>query len=73
MRSVLGLLKRYHIINNLDADMGNPDTRLQIYPSVILAFDGTALNNVYDETKDKLDKYANGGETERYADEEDLD
>lgn len=73
MRSALSLLKKYHIINNLDADMGNPDTRLQIYPSVILAFDGAELNTVYEETKDKLNKYVNGGETESYADEEDTD
>ena len=73
MRSVLGLLKKYHIISNLDADMGNPDTRLQIYPSVILTFDLRELNQVYEETKDKLNKYANGGETENNADEEDAD
>lgn len=53
MRSALGLLKRYNIVSNLDADMGNPDTRLQIYPSVILAFDVGELNKVYEETKDK--------------------
>ena len=53
--------------------MGNPDTRLQIYPSVILAFDVGELNKVYAETKDKLDKYVNGGEAENNADEEDID
>ena len=73
MRSSLGLLKKYHIVFNLDADMGNPDTRLQIYPSVILAFDVGELSRVYEETKDKLDKYVNGGETESNADEEDID
>lgn len=73
MRSALGLLKRYHIVSNLDSDMGNPDTRLQIYPSVILAFDVGELNKVYEETKDKLDKYVNGGEAENNADEEDTD
>ena len=73
MRSALGLLKRYHIVSNLDSDMGNPDTRLQIYPSVILAFDVGELNKVYEETKDKLDKYVNGGEAENNADEEDID
>ena len=73
MRSALGLLKRYHIVFNLDSDMGNPDTRLQIYPSVILAFDVGELNKVYEETKDKLDKYVNGGEAENNADEEDID
>lgn len=73
MRSSLGVLKKYHIVFNLDADMGSPDTRLQIYPSVILAFDVGELNRVYEETKDKLDKYVNGGETESNADEEDID
>lgn len=73
MRSALGLLKRYHIIQNLDADMGNPDTRLMIYPSVILALDAAELNAVYEETKNKLKTYASGGETDDAADEEDSD
>ena len=34
--------------------MGNPDTRIQIYPSVILALDIEELNRVYEEAKDKL-------------------
>lgn len=71
MRSALGLLKKYHIISNLDADMGNPDTRLRIFPSVILAFDTNELNRVYEETNARLEKYINGGETN--ADEEDPD
>ena len=57
MRSALGLLKKYHIVNNIEADMGNPDTRLQIYPSVMLALDTSELDKVYAETNDKLDKY----------------
>lgn len=73
MKAVLGLLKKYHILTNLDADMGNPDTRIQIYPSVILALDTNELNLVYEETKDKLDKYVNGGESDNNADEEDTD
>ena len=73
MRTVLGMLKKYHIIFNLDADMGNPDTRLVIYPSVILAFDMGELNQVYEETKNKLHQYVNGGEADGNADEEDAD
>ena len=53
--------------------MGNPDTRIQIYPSVILALDIEELNRVYEEAKDKLKKYANGGESENNADEENID
>ena len=73
MRSALGLLKKYHIVNNIEADMGNPDTRLQIYPSVMLALDTIELDKVYAETIDKLDKYVNGGEDDNNADEEDTE
>lgn len=73
LKTTLNLLKRYHIITNLDSDMGNPDTRIQIYPSVILALDIEELNRVYEEAKDKLKKYANGGEFENNADEENID
>ena len=73
LKTTLNLLKRYHIITNLDSDMGNPDTRIQIYPSVILALDIEELNRVYEEAKDKLKKYANGGESENNADEENID
>lgn len=73
MKAVLGLLKKYHIITNLDTDIGNPDTRIQIYPSVMLALNTDELNRVYEETKDKLEKYMNGGESDNNADEEDID
>lgn len=71
MRSVMSLLKRYHIIRNIDADMGNPDTRIQIYPSVILSIDSTELNKIYESTQNKLNTYVNGGETD--VNEEDSD
>ena len=73
MKTVLALLKRYHIITNIDPDIGDPETKIQIYPSVILALDTNELNRVYEETKDKLDKYVNGGVTDSNADEEDTD
>ncbi|MDE6502091.1 MAG: DUF4194 domain-containing protein [Ruminococcus sp.] len=71
MRSVMSLLRRYHIIKNIDTDMGNPDTRIQIYPSVILSVDSTELNRIYENTQEKLNTYVNGGE--KYVNEEDSD
>ena len=71
MRSVMSLLKRYHIIKNIDTDMGNPDTRMQIYPSVILSVDSTELNRIYESTQEKLNTYVNGGEKD--VSEEDSD
>jgi hypothetical protein len=73
MRSVLGMFKRYHIISNIDSDMGDPETRLQIFPSIMLAFDGVELNKLYEDTKSKLDKYVKGGESDDIADEEEND
>lgn len=71
MRSVMSLLKRYHIIRNLDTDIGNPDTRIQIYPSVILSIDSAELNKIYESTQNKLNTYVKGGETD--VSEEDSD
>lgn len=72
MRSVMALLKRYHIIGNIEnKDMGNPETSVQIYPSVILAIDSAELNKIYESTQNKLNTYVNGGETD--VNEEDFD
>jgi len=73
MKDCLRLLKKYHIINNLDSDMSNPETRIIIYPSVISAFDSSELNRVYESAKQKLDTYIKGGVTSNNADEEESD
>ena len=62
MRNAMGLFKRYHLIYNLDSDMSNPDTRIYIYPTVLLAVPNTNLDQIYQEAKDKLTKYGKGGE-----------
>ena len=62
LRNSMGLFRRYHLIQNLDADMSNPDTRVIIYPSILLAVANTSLDDMYQAAKDKLDKYGRGGE-----------
>lgn len=42
--------------------MSNPDTRVIIYPSILLAVSNTSLDDLYHSAKDKLDKYGRGGE-----------
>ena len=71
MKSTLGMLKRYHIINNIDTDMGDSETRIQIYSSVILSLDSGELNSVYEKSNDRMNKYMNGGESDEFADEDD--
>ena len=62
LRNSMGLFRRYHLIQNLDADMSNPDTRVIIYPSILLAVANSSLDDMYQSAKDKLDKYGRGGE-----------
>ena len=62
LRNSMGLFRRYHLIQNLDADMANPDTRVIIYPSILLAVANTSLDDMYQAAKDKLEKYGRGGE-----------
>lgn len=69
---IFSMLRRYHIIDALDTDISDVDTRIEIYPSVVLAIDINELGHVYDESMKKLDTYINGGEKDN-ADEEDLD
>lgn len=62
LRNSMGLFRRYHLIQNLDADMSDPDTRVIIYPSILLAVANSSLDDMYQAAKDKLDKYGRGGE-----------
>ena len=62
LRNSMGLFRRYHLIQNLDADMSNPDTRVIIYPSILLAVANSSMDDMYQAAKDKLDKYGRGGE-----------
>ena len=62
LRNSMGLFRRYHLLQNLDSDMSNPDTRVIIYPSILLAVANTSLDDLYQLAKDKLDKYGRGGE-----------
>ena len=61
LRNSMGLFRRYHLIQNLDADMSNPDTRVIIYPSILFAVANTSLDDMYQAAKDKLEKYGRGG------------
>ena len=62
LRNSMGLFRRYHLIQNLDSDMSNPDTRVIIYPSILLAVANASLDDLYQSAKDKLEKYGRGGE-----------
>ncbi|MBQ7568912.1 DUF4194 domain-containing protein, partial [bacterium] len=51
MRNSLGLLRRFHIINNLDRDLGLPETRIVVYHSVMLAVPADSLDIAYNKAQ----------------------
>lgn len=73
MRNALGLFKRYYLISNLDSDMSSPDTRIKIWPSVLFAITTESLDEIYRASKEKLEKYAGGGEPQDDRDDEEID
>ena len=67
----LDTLKKYHIIQNLDTDMGNSETRIQIYHSIALAVSAVSLDELYKASEMKLKTYTESGdndENEEYDD-----
>ena len=74
LRNSMGLFRRYHLIQNLDADMSNPDTRVILYPSILFAVANASLDDMYQAAKDKLEKYGRGGEDRAdSSDDEEVD
>lgn len=74
LKNSMGLFRRFHLIQNLDADMSNPDTRVIIYPSILFAVANASLDDMYQAAKDKLEKYGRGGEDRAdSSDDEEVD
>lgn len=74
LRNTMGYFKRYHLVQNIDSDMANPDTRVIIYPSILLAVSNASLDELYQTAKDKLEKYSKGGDDRADSSEdEDVD
>lgn len=62
-RKYVSLFKRYNIIKNIDSDVNLADSRIIIYPSVMLAVAVDDINEFYNMTERKLNEYAGGRET----------
>ena len=70
-RHMISLFRKYNLIQNLDSDVSQPDARIVIYPSIIMAVDVEDINAYYAMTEQKLREYA-GGSTDGVS-EEDFD
>ena len=73
LNETLTLLKKYNIIERLDNDVSNPDTRIKIYPSILFAVPNENISAVYKNTSDKLNKYAGGDLSDEANDEDQTD
>ena len=57
-RRVISLFKRYNIVDNIESDVTKSDTRIVIYPSVILAVAIEDVNSYHETIQNKLADYA---------------
>lgn len=57
-RSFVRMFRRYNIIQNIDTNVNQGDSRIVIYPSIILAVTIENVNEYYEMTEHKLKEYA---------------
>ena len=56
-RQIFALFKRYNLIRNLTSDITQGDTRIEIYPSIMIAIPNEGITHLYDSVKDRLAEY----------------
>ncbi len=66
IRNAIRLFKRFNLVEPLDSDYALGDTRLIIYPSILLAVKVDDIAKVYD----KLNSYKRRGDTDEEIDED---
>ena len=70
-RQIIALFKRYNLIRNLTSDITQGDTRIEIYPSIMIAIPNEGITHLYDSVKDRLSEYEMvEGEEDADTDEE---
>ena len=75
-RHMTSLFRRYNLIRNLDSDVSQPDARIIIYPSILMAVTVEDINEYYTMTEQKLREYSGGnadGESEEDYDQSAVD
>ena len=57
-REAIAVFKRYNLVRVIDADISQGDSRIEIFPSVLMAIPAEGINALYDMTKEKLAQYS---------------
>ena len=75
-RHMTSLFRRYNLIRNLDSDVSQPDARIVIYPSILMAVTVEDINEYYTMTEQKMREYSGGntyGDSEEEYDQSAVD
>jgi len=67
LRDTLAMLKRFKIVRALDADVTDPECRLEVFPTVLFAVRVEDVRNIHD----KLESYRDSGGGDEAPEEED--
>lgn len=69
LRNAVSTMRRFQIVEVLDRELSNEDSRLIIYDSILMAVRVEDIKQVYE----KLDNYRKGGKTNEETDENEID
>ena len=67
---IIGLFKRYNILRNLSPDITLGETRIEVYPSILIAVPNEGINYLYESVKERLAEYEEGDDDYDETDEE---
>ena len=71
-QSIVRLFRRYNLIKNIEGDLSKGDTRIIIYPSVMLAVLVEDINEYYQNSVTKVEEYVSSGEYDTGGDDDEL-
>ena len=63
-REIFALFKRYNLIRNLISDIADGETRIEIYPSIMIAIPNEGISHLYESVKEKLESYEGGDDAD---------
>lgn len=59
-KQIIALFKRYNLIRNLTSDITQGETRIEIYPSIMIAIPNEGIKYFYESVKERLAEYEQG-------------
>ena len=63
-RNIIRLLRKYQLVQNLDSNINEPEARIIIYPSIMMAVSVDNMDIYYQQSAQKVREYAGGSESD---------